>query len=152
MDIVATPIHDIELITEAMRNPRVWPSISDDSSPAPELFIPTMDDSITYLGMFERGEFRGIFMLHPHNHICWEVHTCLLPSVWGRAHLFAAECIDWTFSETACQRLITNIPKGNVLARRLALSVGMREFGINPKSFLKNGIAIDQFMLGISKE
>lgn len=152
MDIVARPIHDIELITEAMRNPRVWPSISDDSSPAPELFQPCLDGHVVYLGMFVHDRFHGLFMLHPHNHICWEVHTCLLPIAWGRATRFASECVDWVFSHTPCLRLITNIPKGNPLARRLALSVGMREFGINPSSFLKNGIAIDQFMLGISKE
>lgn len=152
MDIVARPIHDIELIAETMLNPRVWPSISDDSSPAPDLFRPVVGESIVYLGMFEADAFRGLFMLHPHNFVCWEVHTCLLPSAWGRASLFAAECIEWVFRETDCQRLITNIPKGNILARRLALSVGMREFGINQKSFLKNGVTIDQFMLGISKE
>jgi RimJ/RimL family protein N-acetyltransferase len=152
VSVTAKPITDVDLISKAIRHPRIWPSISDDGSPSPEEFVPIIDDSIIYLGFFDSDQFLGLFMLHPHNAACWEVHTCMLPIAWGRASLFAAECIEWVFNHTACLRLITNVPKDNSLARRLALSVGMREFGINPKSFLKNGIALDQYMLGISKE
>ncbi len=147
------PIHDLELIAATITHPRVWPSVSDDSSPLPESFAPAVSDSIIYLGAFAANIFHGLFMLHAHNAICWEVHTCLLPSAWGKSSvLFARDCIDWAFAETSCIRLITNVPAGNALALRLAKSVGMQQFGINPKSFLKNGIALDQYMLGISKE
>lgn len=147
------PIHDLELIATTITHPRVWPSVSDDSSPLPEAFAPAVSDAIVYLGAFDADTFHGLFMLHAHNAICWEVHTCLLPSAWGKAAVvFAAACIEWAFEETPCQRLITNVPAGNSLARRLALSVGMQPFGLNPKSFLKHGIALDQHMLGISKE
>jgi len=152
MDVVAKPIYDIELIAETMRHPRIWPSVSDDESPPPEDFEPIISDAVIYLGMFASGKFHGLFMLHPHNSVCWEVHTCLLPSAWGSAPVFAAECIEWVFGNTECQRLITNIPSNNPLAARLAASVGMMKFGTNPKSFLKNGILLDQHMLGISKE
>jgi RimJ/RimL family protein N-acetyltransferase len=150
--VIAKPIDDIELIAETIRHPRIWPSVSDDGAGSPEGFEPIISDSVIYLGMFESGQFYGLFMLHPHNSICWEVHTCLLPSAWGNASVFALECVSWIFSETQCQRLITNVPTGNVLAKRLAASVGMTEFGLNPRSFLKNGEALDQIMLGISKE
>lgn len=153
MHITAMPIDDVGLIAETIRHPRIWPSVSDDGSGSPDQFTPTVSESITYLGMFESGQFLGLFMLHPHNSICWEVHTCLLPAAWGKtANLCAALCIEWIFENTECQRLITNVPEDNSLAKRLAASVGMTKFGINPKSFLKNGIALDQIMLGISKE
>lgn len=153
MDIVVKPLTDLELITSAITHPRVWPSVSDDSSPAPEAFRPALSDSVIYLGAFEADTFHGLFMLHAHNAICWEVHTCLLPSAWGKAStLFARACIDWAFAETSCARLITNVPAGNALALRLAHSVGMQPFGLNPQSFLKHGRALDQHMLGISKE
>ena len=153
MHIIAKPLADEALISSTIRHPRIWPSVSDDGCPPPEEFTPQFSESVIYLGMFDADEFHGFFMLHRHNAICWEVHTCLLPSAWGRlSTFFAAECIDWIFSETDCRRLITNVPVGNVLAKRLAMSVGMTEFGLNPRSFLKNGEAIDQIMLGISKE
>lgn len=153
MHITAMPIDDVGLITETICHPRIWPSVSDDGSGLPEQFAPQLSDSIIYLGMFESSRFIGLFMLHPHNTICWEVHTCLLPEAWGKtANLCAELCIEWIFDNTACQRLITNVPAGNSLAKRLASSVGMQVFGTNPKSFLKNGVALDQIMLGISKE
>lgn len=152
MSIVAKPISDADLIIRSITHPRVWPSISDDSSPDREDFVPVISDGIIYLGMYAADEYCGLFMLHPHNSICWEVHTCLLPNAWGRASIFTAECLEWIFENTQCQRLITNIPDGNPLAKRLALASGMQSFGINPKSFLKNGILLNQTMLGISKE
>lgn len=153
MALTAKPIEDLALIAETICHPRIWPSVSDDGSGAPEQFTPILSESIVYLGLFDSEQFLGLFMLHPHNSICWEVHTCLLPSAWGKtATLCAALCIDWIFENTACQRLITNVPAGNALALRLAKSVGMQQFGLNPKSFLKHGIALDQYMLGISKE
>lgn len=152
MIVLATPIHGIELITETIRHPRIWPSVSDDSSPEPEQFKPIISDAVIYLGMFADDEYHGLFMLHQHNAVCWEVHTCLLPSAWGKASVFASACVEWTFNEIDCRRLITNVPENNVLAKRLAISVGMQQFGINHKSFLKNGILLDQTMLGISKE
>jgi RimJ/RimL family protein N-acetyltransferase len=151
--VIARPITDEELISSTIRHPRIWPSISDDGCPPPNEFRHQVSDAMIYLGMFSDDEFHGFFMLHRHNAICWEVHTCLLPSAWGKlSAILAGECIEWIFSETECRRLITNVPAGNILAKRLALSVGMTEFGRNPRSFLKNGEAIDQIMLGISKE
>lgn len=152
MVVTTQPIKDLELIRSTITNPRIWASVSDDAISSAEEFMPIISDSVIYLGMFVDDQFHGLFMLHAHNAVCWEVHTCLLPSAWGSASIFAHECIEWIFNTTACQRLITNIPEGNALAKRLALSVGMQIFGINQKSFLKNGILIDQTMLGISKE
>lgn len=152
MAVTSVVLTDAELIASTIRHPRIWPSVSDDGSPLPEDFMPIMSDSVIYLGMFESGAFHGLFMLHQHNAICWEVHTCLLPTARGNAHCFAEKCVEWVFSETACRRLITNVPAGNALAIRLASSVGMIQFGINHASFLKNGAVLDQIMLGISKE
>lgn len=152
MFVTAQPIKDLELIKSAITHPRVWGSVSDDANSSAEEFTPIISDSVIYLGMFVDGQFYGLFMLHPHNAVCWEVHTCLLPNAWGKASVFANTCIEWVFRETDCQRLITNVPSGNALAKRLAMSAGMQVFGINQKSFLKNGILIDQTMLGISKE
>lgn len=152
MIIKARPISDIQLIASTVTNPRIWSSVSDDASSSPEDFKPIISSSVIYLGMFADDEFHGLFMLHQHNAVCWEVHTCLLPIAWGKASVFAAACVEWVFNDTDCQRLITNVPEGNLLAKRLAMSAGMQPFGINHKSFLKNGILLDQTMLGISKE
>lgn len=153
MSLCAKELENAELIARTISHPRIWPSVSDDGSPYPDDYAPVVGEGIVYLGMYEQDEYLGLFMLHPHNAICWEVHTCLLPVAWGVTARSCAElCIEWAFSMTGCCRLITNVPASNKLALRLAKSVGMQQFGINPKSFLKHGVALDQIMLGISKE
>mgnify|MGYP001588587207 CR=1 FL=1 len=143
-------LDDLDLVTTTMRHRRIWPSISDDGSPAREAF--QASPSLTYLGMFEGHEYLGLFVLHQHNAIMWEVHTCLLPSAWGsRAQACAKLCVEWIFDNTECRRLITSVPVGNALAERLAGAAGMVRYGTNPRSFLKNGQELDQIMLGISK-
>lgn len=153
MPLIARALDDPNLIARVICHPRIWPSVSDDGSGAPEDFRVSISDSIIYLGMYDSDEFIGLFMLHAHNAICWEVHTCLLPIAWGdKAKECATLCIRWMFSNTGCSRLITNVPLKNKLALRLAQAAGMQQFGINEKSFLKDGILFDQIMLGISKE
>lgn len=148
--LVAKLLDDLDIVTWTMRHRRIWPSISDDSSPARTEF--RASPGLTYLGMFDGDEYLGLFVLHQHNAILWEVHTCLLPLAWGsRAKACAKLCVEWVFANTECRRLITSVPQGNALAERLAESAGMVRYGINPRSFLKNGQELDQIMLGISK-
>lgn len=146
-------IHDRELISRTMAHPRVYPHISDDGCPPRQDFAAHLDDSLIYLGAFDGGEYLGLFLAHPQNLVCYEVHTCLLPSAWGESALLASTaCRDWLFSNTPCVRIITNVPDGNDLALSFAKRSGMSEFGRNPKSIQVNGILLDQVLLGISKE
>ena len=94
----------------------------------------------------------GVFMLNPLNCICYEVHTALLPEAWGRSVEITKDGVLWLFENTPCRRVITNVPEYNRKALLLAKKTGMVQFGINPKSFLKNGVLYDQIMLGLSKE
>ena len=92
-------------------------------------------------------------MLHPHNAICWEIHTCLLPNAWGERGRRAARLLpEWIWQHTPCRRIITNVPDNNRLALRFALAAGMTEIGVNAASFLKNGKLRDQTLLGISPQ
>lgn len=99
------------------------------------------------------GEPAGVFLLHSHNLACWEVHTCLLPRVWGaKARQATQLCRAWMFENTPCQKLITNVPADNLLALRFAKRCGMTPEGVNHKSYLKNGELLDQHVLGLTKQ
>lgn len=145
--------HDAELIEKTITHPKLYPHVSDDGCPDAGEFHAQLADSMYYMAAHDGDRYLGLFLLHPHNLICYEVHTCLLPEAWGA---LSVECgkavVQWMFNNTPCQRVITNVPKYNRLALRLARNVGMTEFGVNAKSFLKNGILHDQIMLGINKE
>ena len=149
---------DYELIRRIMTHPKVWPKISDDSSPAPEDFYPIESDMVWYVTVRDvhpdgiPAELLGLWMFVPHNGVCWEVHTCLLPEAWGeRAHRAARMLAGWVWENTPCRRVITNVPADNRVAFHFALDAGMEVYGTNEASFLKKGRLLDQICLGITR-
>lgn len=141
-----------ELVRAIVTNPVLYKHITDDGSPAREKFRPIEHSAIWYVLVWNDDKLLGLFMFVPLNSVCFEVHTCLLPASWGKHTEAAAQGVaEWIWEHTACQRIITNVPSYNRLALRLALLSGMKEFGVNKDSFLKNGQLYDQIMLGISK-
>lgn len=145
---------DVDLIKNIMTHPRVYRHISDDGSPSVEEFLPQINDLVLYFAIGDAsGKAVGIFMTYPHNTICYEVHTCMTPDAWGEiARQGAHDGCEWMFTNTRCQRIITNVPSYNRLAARFSVDCGMTLFGVNKKSILKNGMLYDQAMYGISKE
>jgi RimJ/RimL family protein N-acetyltransferase len=134
-------------------HPQVYPHISDDGSPPAAEFQPLQSEAVWYIVVRDGDEILGLWALHPHNSICWEIHTCLLPNAWGGRGLKAAHLLpEWIWNHTPCRRLMGNVPSNNRLALRFAREAGMTEFGVNPASFLKNGRIYDQICLGISPQ
>ena len=144
---------DKDLIRSIMSNRHVYRHISDDGSPSADEFEPPMDDRIFYLLVCDlQDRPAGVFMLHPHNTVCYEVHTCMTPAAWGYAARSGAIAgCKWMFENTPCERIITNVPTYNRLAERFAIDCGMTKYGVNPKSIMKNGTLHDQSLYGIGK-
>lgn len=145
---------DYELIRKIVTHPKLYPHVSDDFSPdACDYVPPGAGPYLIYLLAKDGDELLGMFLFVAHTGICWEVHTCLLPNAWGsRARLAAIGAAEWMFEHTPCRRIITNVPSYNRLALRFARSAGMKEFGINERSYQKNGTLHDQVVLGLSPQ
>lgn len=139
--------YDRKFITQCVTNEHVWRMSCDDSPIDRNFFFPPINDSIIWL---RAGDY-GVFMLQKVNHIEYEVHTCLLPHTRGKAVNVAKEAMTWFFSNTNCLRIITEVPSYNKLAERLSIRVGMKQYGVNPKSFQKDGVLYDTLLYGISK-
>jgi RimJ/RimL family protein N-acetyltransferase len=136
-----------------MVHPKVWPHISDDGSPPVDKFWPPVGEPIVYLAAFEGTELGGVWIYHPHNLATYEVHTCCLPEWWGPRALEAARrTLIWITEHTPCRKVITHVPVTNRAAYRFACKVGMIDEGLNRASFLKNGVLIDQHLLGITED
>lgn len=143
---------DYALIREILTQPSIWPYISDDFSPAAADYRPIESEAIWYVLAWDDLELLGLWMFHPHNGVCWEVHTALLPDAWGeRARRAAVAMAEWIWEHTPCRRIITNVPEDNRLAFRFAIAAGMEVYGKNEASFQKDGKLIDQICLGISR-
>jgi RimJ/RimL family protein N-acetyltransferase len=153
MSMIVHRTFDMDVVRNIMTHRRVYPHISDDGSLPADQFTPMDNDAIVYLLARDEKAPLGVFMLVPHNTVCYEVHTCMLPRAWGGVAIHAARTGTlWMFNHTKCRRIITNVPAYNTLAHRFAEECGMTQFGVNRKSFLKNGVLYDQLLLGLSKE
>jgi RimJ/RimL family protein N-acetyltransferase len=143
---------DWDLIKSIVTHPKVYPHVSDDFSPSPGFWEPIESEQVWYVTVRDGCELLGLWAFIPENHICWKVHTCLLPIAYGqRAARAAKEMARWVWENTPCLRLITDVPAYNLLAHRFAERAGMVEFGVNPASYQKNGVLYDQIMLGMSR-
>lgn len=144
--------YEVEYIKRCLTHPKIWNHCTDDNSVEKDKYTPSVIDEMYWLKVLNDNVPVGVFLLHPHNSICFEVHTCLLPEIWGQSVECTLAGIDWMWENTICRRIITNVLEDNLLAIRLSLRSGLLRFGVNPKSFLKNGILHNQIMFGISKE
>jgi hypothetical protein len=139
---------DHELIRSILANPDIYPYITDDSCPTVDKFQPIVSDSTLYL--HEHGT--GIFLFVHDNHASVSAHVCVYPGARGKAGISAGiDAIQWIWKNTFYQRIWSAIPAYNLRAIRYAELVGMKRFGVNEKSFMKDGILYDQILLGVSR-
>lgn len=111
-----------------------------------------MDERILYVLAHDGAELLGMWIFYPESPIMMKVHTCLLPCSYGeRAKIAAKEMAVWFWANTQAERLVTDVPEFNRLARKFAEAAGMKQFGINPKSFKRDGKLWDVIMLGMSR-
>ena len=148
--------HDVALIKRIATDPAIWGHISDDGTLPPDLWQPPDPMVCAYLVARDDGEalgmLLGMFMFVPVNACTVEVHTCMLPSAYGARALKAAMlAAQWIWDNTPAHRIVSNVPAYNRLAARFAFKAGMREWGRNPKSYLRGGVLHDQIWFGMSR-
>lgn len=146
------PTNDEDLIKSMVTHVKIYPSVVDDHAPSRAEYQPPMHPSLLYLVVRDHDELQGLFFFHPINAVTFEVHTCLLPHSWGgRARAIAREMLKWLWANTDAHRLITSVPDYNRLALVFAKAAGMKEYGRNPESFMKDGKLRDLILLGIGR-
>lgn len=138
---------DVDFIIRCVTHPANWKWIADDGAPEAGMYFPPLEEAT----MWVKVEDYGVFLLVKQNHIMHEVHTVLLPEAHGKAVEIGKAALAWAFEHTDAKRIITNVPTFNPLALRLAKRVGFEQFGVNTKSYQKDGVLYDQWMLGIDK-
>ncbi|HEX2614711.1 MAG TPA: GNAT family protein [Nitrososphaera sp.] len=139
--------HDMQVVKQIMEHPRIWPHIHEDGITEAS---PVDVEGIHWV-LVSNPDPVGLFMAHARSKHCYEMHTCLTPAVWGESGNDAAQLfLLYMFTKTDCQKIVTNVPEYNKAALRFALRNGMRHEGNNRASYLKNGVLIDQYMLGIT--
>lgn len=143
---------DYRMIRSILTLPRLYPWMCDDSAPSRQEFQVNTHPGIWYVLVRNSGLIVGLFCFIPENGICWAGHVAMLPKVPPSVtHRVAREMVPWLWTNTGCRRLIASIPRYNWAAIRIARIMGLEQYGVNEKSFLKHGKLHDQILMGLSR-
>jgi hypothetical protein len=144
------PITNMELVRSTLTTPHIWDAMADDGFIKPEDFHPVPLIGTWWLGAWDEAEYLGLFPIYTINMTVCEAHVALLKTCGGIRAKAAGEALKlWVWSNTNFKRIITSVPSCNRLGLRYAKLAGLKEFGLNPGSWQKNGQTHDLIMLGV---
>lgn len=139
-----------ELIAAIVTHPAIWPHVSEGQSP--EEWAPLLHETVYQLLIVDDDGIGGCFILVPQSSICWEVHTCILPSHRGeKARQAAKLCVDWMFDNAPCMTITTRVPAYNRPAYKLARSAGFHDIGMVKSAWVHRGSVQDVHLLEATK-
>lgn len=144
--------YDYPLLTELLRNPKLYGFLADDFSPPFERAVAFEHPALLYLLARDGDRLLGFFLLDPRSQILYDVHVTMPLDRRGLAAMCALLGPDgWLWSNTPCQRVVGTLPAWNRVGQRFAYRAGLREFGRNPEASQKGRILHDLVLMGISR-
>jgi RimJ/RimL family protein N-acetyltransferase len=149
--VTFTRTQDEAIIRRIATHPKIWPMLADDLASSPEAWKPVLHDGVWYVLAEEKGELHGLYVFFPENSVCWHVHISMLPEFWGGAARTSKQIFHWIWEQTACTRIVGSIPVWNGPAICCALRAGMKPYGVNQHSSLKDARLHHQLLVGISR-
>ena len=154
MDISLAVVEDEDLIKSIMFIPEIWAAVAEDDLDQDEYFIVPND---LWLGVFVESELIGLFRFHVMNGVTLQMHIHILPEHRGKYAMKAArEMWKWFLSGTNINKdfvkVTTSVPVIWPRVKKFSEINGFREEGLNRMSYKKNGIIMDQWMLGITTQ
>jgi len=141
-------IYDVDLINSVLMHPSIADHLCDDNSVGAKV---QDAESLEWIGVHKNGACHGVFLLIPQNSVTVDIHTALLPDVRGKESKQAGKLLlDLIFSRYF--KAVTSVPSNNRVAAWFAGSLGFKHEGVNRQSFLKNGVLLDQVLMGMTRE
>ncbi|MFZ2998923.1 MAG: GNAT family protein [Undibacterium umbellatum] len=150
MEMKLERTHDMKTVKDILSHPAIFPHIHEDGL---NEIVPPDSGAFHWMLISDKEGAAGVYMVHYHNQSCVEMHTCLLPRIWGAKANDSVKLLSkYLFHQLGVKKVITNVPDYNKLALRFAKVNGMKIEGVNRESYLKDGKLIDQIMLGMTRK
>jgi RimJ/RimL family protein N-acetyltransferase len=158
-EVMLSRTEDMELVRQIMIHPSIYPWIVDDGGEPAANFAPPVHPAVHYvevraMDVDDVWYTVGVYMLVPQSSRCFEIHTCILPSGYGRPAAEASQLILRYLFDGArplADKLISRVPADNPRALAYSLRAGLKPEGVNRASFLRNGKLLDQTWVGITR-
>jgi len=148
-------VDDVDGVNSLMRDPDIYPHVTDDSCPRPEDFDASdmlKSDDIYALGWRDNGSIPGLLILYALNGITYQGHICMSKECRGREAVEnSLKAKDWMFENTNCRKIVAFVPDHRKVVKVIVKAIGFEREGKLKNSFLKDGTLIDEVIYGIEK-
>ncbi|QDP63211.1 MAG: hypothetical protein Unbinned1520contig1002_9 [Prokaryotic dsDNA virus sp.] len=143
---------DSKSIIDFMTSDEVWESFSDDMSDKSQ-YLPDLSSTSLWLNVIIDGELAGMALLENYNLTTLKMHPYLLKPYRIYSRLLITELyILFLKSPLFVNKLVVEIPSHRKVVYNLAKKMGFIDEGVNRKSFLKDGVFLDQWNLGLTRK
>ena len=128
----------------------MYKELHDDYAVPMDSWEPTIHPQVGYVEIREDEELLGLAICGRHSAVEVEVHNALLPHLgWKRRVRVMREFFAW-LEKCGFKRVIGKVPATNRYALKLNEAAGMKRFGVDERSFLRDGVLVDQVYFGLS--
>lgn len=131
-------ITDMALATEAITSPHnlIWGCPDDmDMSNFQAIMAPTL----SYVGCYDDETFLGCVVVVKVSDEVGEVHIAFLPNAFGKTYRICKKYATWIRANLGYKVLLTSCVPENVLATKLTLAVGFKQYDVLENYWLKDG-------------
>ncbi len=150
--VTAIRLYRADLIKQFLTQDELWERIAEYGQTV-DMFVPVIDDSIHWVGLFDDKRLFGIIFLHPHNSTTMIAHINIQKK--DRYKLSRAGGIvglEYIIENTDYDKVQTETPVIYPNVMKFVESMGFRKEGISRKSINKNTQLVDQVMYGATRQ
>lgn len=141
--------YDLEFINKVLNDPEMFPRISEDGQTGIKI---TENDQLIWLEVEEK---KGLYLLHKLSESTMQIHAHILkPYREDVAKQSGKDVLKW-FLDNIPERINKLIAEIGVIypdVYHFTKKQGFKDEGINRASLLKDGVFVDQYRLGITRE
>lgn len=142
---------DIPAVASLLCDPKCYTHMRNDAAPPLIAFTVKKNERWDAVLVKEDGIPVGLFLILPKSATAAEVHFSFMPSVWGRTLELARAFLQWTWANTAFERLIGPVPSYNRTCWKLALAAGFTQYDVQKDAGFKNGKSFDLHLTEINR-
>jgi len=152
MNVYHKRLYDAELIQDFLTDPELWELISE-SGQKTEGFVVPINDSIHWVGLYDKDLLFGILVIHATTVTTGIVHINILKQYRSKYSTIAGlNCMDYMLYNTEFNKFNTEVPVIYPNVINYLKRFGFKNEGINRLSINKNNMIVDQKSFGITRE
>lgn len=135
-----------------MTSSEVWNTFSDDMGDKLH-YEPDLSTRSLWIKVFIDGNMAGMALMENYNLTTLKLHPYLLKAYRAYSRELSKELIRlFLKAPDFVNKLVVEIPVHRKIVYNLAKKMGFVDEGINRESFLKDGIFLDQWNLGLTRK